>query len=138
MQMNSVSHLLQYHQLTPELPVISEAEPPVPQGWPRYGIITCEAVSVAPLMSGTVKGSNLLRNIWCCIRAQEKVRMFKVVMYLSYFIFFTPGADASVICQTGRLFLAKSLHHALNCLLKTSHFWPFYSSVLYGRLMLLV
>lgn len=35
--------------------------------WPQYGIVTFEGVTV-PKRSGKV-----LRNIWCCFRAEEKV-----------------------------------------------------------------
>lgn len=71
--MNSVSHLLQYYQLAPEVPVIVESDTPTPLGWPRYGIITCEGVSVLLSNGAPAKGGNLLRNLWCCVRAQEKV-----------------------------------------------------------------
>ncbi|CAL1530874.1 unnamed protein product [Lymnaea stagnalis] len=74
-KMNSVSHLLQYYQLTPEVPIITDVDPPTPVGWPRYGIITCEGVAVPPSNGAPAKGGNLLRNIWCCIRAQEKMGM---------------------------------------------------------------
>ncbi|CAG5119512.1 unnamed protein product, partial [Candidula unifasciata] len=72
-KMNSVSHLLQYYQLAPEVPILPASEPPTPPGWPRYGIITCEGVSVPPSGTMPAKGCNLLKNIWCCIRAQEKI-----------------------------------------------------------------
>ncbi|KAI8798989.1 multidrug resistance-associated protein 4 [Biomphalaria glabrata] len=74
-KMRSVSHLLQYYQLSPEVPLLADVDTPTPPGWPRYGIITCEGVSVPPANGAPAKGGNLLRNIWCCIRAQEKMGM---------------------------------------------------------------
>ncbi|GFN82065.1 ABC transporter c family member 5 [Plakobranchus ocellatus] len=72
--MNSVMHLFQYSQLVPEIPRLPDPpDPGIPSGWPRYGIVTCEGVSVPSLGGGPAKGGNLLKNIWCCIRAQEKM-----------------------------------------------------------------
>ncbi|GFR63233.1 multidrug resistance-associated protein 4-like [Elysia marginata] len=73
-KMNSVLHLFQYSQLLPEIPRLSDtSDTRITPGWPRYGIITCEGVSVPSIAGGPTKGGNLLKNIWCCIRAQEKM-----------------------------------------------------------------
>ena len=37
--------------------------------WPQYGIVTLEGTSLVNVDEGT----KLLKNIWCCIRAEEKV-----------------------------------------------------------------
>ncbi|XP_076446071.1 ATP-binding cassette sub-family C member 4-like isoform X2 [Babylonia areolata] len=79
-KMGSVDQLLQCYQLCPELDVSSEAEVRPPPAWPQYGIITFEGVSTNTTTgaTGAHKGSNVLRNMWCCIRAQEKMGvMFK-------------------------------------------------------------
>ncbi|KAL8559581.1 hypothetical protein ACOMHN_018744 [Nucella lapillus] len=75
-KMGSVDQLLQCHQLCPEVEGSggegAEVRPPTP--WPQYGIITFEGVS----SPGVTKGPNVLRNMWCCIRAHEKMGvMFK-------------------------------------------------------------
>lgn len=69
-QMSSVDHLLQCYQLCPELDISSsDGEVRPSSTWPQYGIVTFEGVSA----SNTSKGPSILRNMWCCIRAQEKV-----------------------------------------------------------------
>ncbi|RUS89175.1 hypothetical protein EGW08_003054 [Elysia chlorotica] len=73
-KMNSVLHLFQYSQLVPEIPRLPDTpDTQTSPGWPRYGIVTCEGVSVPSIGGGPAKGGNLLKNIWCCIRAQEKM-----------------------------------------------------------------
>ncbi|XP_025086729.1 multidrug resistance-associated protein 4-like [Pomacea canaliculata] len=74
-QMSSVDHLLQCYQLCPELDISSsDGEVRPSSTWPQYGIVTFEGVSA----SNTSKGPSILRNMWCCIRAQEKMGvMFK-------------------------------------------------------------
>ena len=68
--MGSVDQLIQCYQLCPELDVsLSEGEVRLPSHWPQYGIITFEGVSA----TGPSKGPGVLRNLWCCVRAQEKV-----------------------------------------------------------------
>ena len=70
--MGSVDHLLQCYQLCPELEASGEGEGGArpPGSWPQYGILTFEGVTAA----GPTKAPGVLRNMWCCIRAQEKVR----------------------------------------------------------------
>ncbi|XP_070197217.1 ATP-binding cassette sub-family C member 4-like isoform X2 [Littorina saxatilis] len=73
-KMGSVEHLMQCYQLCPELDMSNEAESRPPSTWPQYGIITFEGVSA----TGASKGPNTMRNVWCCIRAHEKMGiMFK-------------------------------------------------------------
>ena len=70
--MGSVDHLLQCYQLCPELDVSNETEVRPPSNWPQYGIVTFEGVSA----TSASKGPRVLRNMWCCIRAQEKVCLY--------------------------------------------------------------
>lgn len=69
--MTSVERSLSYSGIKPE-PYIPKKITPAPSGWPQYGIITYEGVSVKYGQDAP----KALRNIWCCIRAQEKVRIF--------------------------------------------------------------
>ena len=66
--MCSAERMLKYASLTPEAPLYLEERPP--PIWPQYGIVTFEGVS----LSYEEDGKQALRNLWCCIRAYEKVR----------------------------------------------------------------
>lgn len=74
--MGSVDHLLQCYQLCPELDMSNETEVQPPSNWPQYGIVTFEGVSA----TSASKGPSVLRNMWCCIRAQEKVCLYNSIL----------------------------------------------------------
>ncbi|XP_063966914.1 ATP-binding cassette sub-family C member 4-like isoform X1 [Lytechinus pictus] len=65
--MTSTERVIEYSQLKPEAPLENEKEPEA--DWPKHGIITFEDVSV----SYSDDGPLVLKNLRCCIRAEEKV-----------------------------------------------------------------
>ncbi|ESO93670.1 hypothetical protein LOTGIDRAFT_105125, partial [Lottia gigantea] len=69
-KMSSVERLFQCYQITPELD-LSETDVKPSINWPQYGILTLEGVT----LTQTSKGPNVLKSVWCCIRAEEKMGM---------------------------------------------------------------
>ncbi|XP_055958972.1 ATP-binding cassette sub-family C member 4 isoform X1 [Patella vulgata] len=67
-KMSSVERLFQCYQITPELD-LSETDIKPSLNWPQYGILTLEGVT----LTQTSKGPNILKSVWCCIRAEEKI-----------------------------------------------------------------
>ena len=65
--MASVERIQELCEVKPEADGVTAVRPQ-PQ-WPQYGIVTFEGVSVSH-GSDTCK---MLKNMWCCIRAEEKV-----------------------------------------------------------------
>ena len=65
-QLESVERVSKYLVIQSEGETITLLRPP--PAWPQYGIITFEGSSLV-----SDSGTHFLRNIWCCIRAQEKV-----------------------------------------------------------------
>ncbi|XP_030838050.1 multidrug resistance-associated protein 4 [Strongylocentrotus purpuratus] len=65
--MTSTERVIEYSQLKPEAPLEKENKPDA--DWPKHGIITFEDVSV----SYSDDGPLVLKNLRCCIRAEEKV-----------------------------------------------------------------
>ncbi|XP_030838051.1 multidrug resistance-associated protein 4 isoform X2 [Strongylocentrotus purpuratus] len=65
--MTSTERVIEYSHLKPEAPLEKEKEPDA--DWPKHGIITFEDVSV----SYSDDGPLVLKNLRCCIRAEEKV-----------------------------------------------------------------
>ncbi len=70
-QMASVDRVVRYSQVKPEAEPITVIRPP--SMWPQYGIVTFEGASLVEADDCC----KILKNIWCCIRAQEKVDFFK-------------------------------------------------------------
>ena len=64
--MSSVDRVSLYSKVEPEADHDTGVKPPLL--WPQYGIVTFEGTSLY-----AQNGSKILRNLWCCIRAQEKV-----------------------------------------------------------------
>ena len=66
-QLESVERVNKYLGIQSEGETVTLLRPP--PAWPQYGIITFEGSSLV-----SDNGTHFLRNIWCCVRAQEKVR----------------------------------------------------------------
>ena len=66
-QLESVERISKYLGVQSEGETVTLLRPP--PAWPQYGIITFEGSSLV-----SDNGTHFLRNIWCCVRAQEKVR----------------------------------------------------------------
>ena len=67
-QMAGVERMLKYAAVAPEAPVMTSTRPSVV--WPQYGIVTLEGVT----LQHSDEQLRVLRNMWCCFRAEEKVR----------------------------------------------------------------
>ena len=76
--MTSTERVIEYSQLKPEAPLEKEKEPDT--DWPKHGIITFEDVSV----SYSDDGPLVLKNLRCCIRAEEKVSKSKNLRKASF------------------------------------------------------
>ena len=66
--MAGIERMLKYAEAKPEGPVMTATRASVV--WPQYGIVTFEGVS---LHYGE-DHVRVLKNMWCCFRAEEKVR----------------------------------------------------------------
>ena len=67
-QFSSVQRVHRFSQLKAEGEAVSATRPT--SLWPQYGIVTFEGVT----MVLEEEGQKVLKNLWCCIRAEEKVR----------------------------------------------------------------
>ncbi len=67
-KLESVEQISKYLGAQSEGAMVTHGRPP--SGWPQYGIITFEGSSLV-----SDAGSYQLHNVWCCIRAQEKVSL---------------------------------------------------------------
>ena len=66
-QMSAVERIEGMSHATPESDLLTNVRPTA--SWPQYGIITFEGVSVL-----ADDGTRHLKRLFCCIKAQEKVR----------------------------------------------------------------
>ena len=70
LQMTSLDRIKEICDVPTEADIITTLRPG--DTWPQYGIVTFEGVSLA--VDGDVR--NMLKNVWGCIRAEEKVCAF--------------------------------------------------------------
>ena len=66
--MTSLERMQEICDVTPEADVVTSLRPA--PTWPQYGIVTFEGVSLA--LDGNHR--HALKNLWGCVRAEEKVR----------------------------------------------------------------
>ncbi len=65
--MTSTERVLQYVDIEPEADLETDFKPS--SDWPKYGVITLEGVS----LRYTEDGPDVLKRLYGCIRAKEKV-----------------------------------------------------------------